>query len=144
MTELHPLARAVSHPSPAKGGLPQWRVITGVTLAPVAFSLQVIASYVVAAERCGAGSNPDIWLVAINLVALAAVVAGLAVAVVNFRATRSEKPGGHQAVQEIGEGRTRFLAYCGLCASAIFGLAVMVQFTSILTLSTCLGIASHI
>jgi hypothetical protein len=143
MTELHPLASAVSHPSPAKGDLPPWRMIAGVTLAPAAFSLQVVASYVVAALRCGSGDAPDFWLVAINLVALAAVVIGLAVAIANFRATRGEKTGSHQAVQEIGEGRTRFLAYCGLCASAIFGLAVIVQLTSILMLSACLGVASY-
>ncbi|MEO7680481.1 MAG: hypothetical protein ABIS14_07280 [Sphingomonas sp.] len=142
MNDLHPLAQAVSHPSPAKGNLPRWRVIAGVTLAPAAFALQVVASYIVAADACGAGRAPDLSLVVINLVALIATVAGLLVAIANFRATRAEKPGGHQDVQEIGEGRTRFLAYCGLCASGIFGLAVIIQLTSILTLSSCLGTAS--
>jgi len=143
MTDLHPLARAVSHPSPAKGDLPRWRVMAGVTLAPAAFSLQVIASYVVAADRCAVSDAPALSLVAINLLALLAVLTGLGIAIANFSATRSEKSGGHQATQEIGEGRTRFLAYCGLCASAIFGLAVIVQLTSILTLSACLGVASY-
>lgn len=143
MTGLHPLARAVSHPSPARGVLPRWRAIAGVTLGPGAFSVQVVASYVVAANRCSAGGAPDFWLVAINLVALALVMTGLGVAIVNFRATRGEKSGDHQALQEVGEGRTRFLAYCGLCASAIFCLAVIVQLTAILTLSACLGIASY-
>jgi hypothetical protein len=103
MSDLHPLARAVNHPSPARGNLPRWRVI---------------------------------------LIALAITVAGLLIAFANFRETRAEKSGGHQKLQEIGEGRTRFLAYCGLCASGIFGLAVTIQLTSILTLSTCLGTAS--
>ena len=139
MSDLHPLARAISHPSPSRDALPGWRIIAGVTLAPAAFALQVVASYIVAADACGAGRAPSLSLVIINLVALVVTVAALLIAVANFRATRAEKPGGQQDVQEIGEGRTRFLAYCGLCASGIFGLAVIVQLTSILTLSACLG-----
>jgi hypothetical protein len=142
MSDLHALARAVSHPSPGKGTLPRWRILAGVTLAPAAFALQVVASYIVAADACGAGRAPDLSLVMINLVALVVTVAGFLIAVANFRATRAEKPGSHHDIQEIGEGRTRFLAYCGLCASGIFGLAVIVQLTSILTLSACLGTAS--
>ncbi len=142
MSDLHPLARAVSHPSPARGDLPRWRVIAGMTLAPAAFAIQVIASYVIAANSCGLGGAPDATLIAVNLIALAITVTSLLIAFANFRATRAEKSGGHKKVQEIGEGRTRFLAYCGLCASGIFGLAVIVQLTSILTLSTCLGTAS--
>ncbi|MEO6092800.1 MAG: hypothetical protein ABIT04_09475 [Novosphingobium sp.] len=142
MSDLHPLARAISHPSPGRRDVGMWRTIGGVTLAPIAFSLQVIASYVVAANGCGAGNAPSGWLVAINLAALAATIAGMALAIANFRATRDEKEGGHKHVQEIGEGRTRFLAYCGLCTSAIFGLAVIVQLTAITTLSACPGFAS--
>ncbi len=142
MSDLHPLARAVSHPSPGKSDVSMWRIIGGVTLAPFAFSLQVIASYVIAANGCGAGAAPSGWLVAINLVALTATIAGITLAIANFRATQDEKAGGQKRVQEIGEGRTRFLAYCGLCGSAIFGLAVIVQLTAIFTLSACLGLAS--
>ncbi|MEP7004910.1 MAG: hypothetical protein ABI810_02935 [Sphingomonas bacterium] len=142
MSDLHPLARAVSHPSPGKRNLRSWRVIAGVALAPCAFSLQVIASYMIAANGCDAGSAPSGWLVAINLFALAATITGMAIAIANFRVTRDEKEGGQKRVQEIGEGRTRFLAYCGLCASAIFGLGVVVQLTAIFTLSACLGFAS--
>lgn len=142
MSDLHPLARAVSHPSPGKRDVPSWRLIAGVTLAPAAFSLQVIVSYVVAANGCDAGSAPSIWLVAINVVALVATIAGIAVSIADYRATRDEKEGDQKRVQDVGEGRSRFLAYCGLCASAIFGLAVIVQLTAIFTLSACLGFAS--
>ncbi|MBV1691375.1 hypothetical protein KRR38_27750 [Novosphingobium sp. G106] len=142
MSDLHPLARAVSHPSPGKRDVALWRIVGGVTLAPAAFSLQVVASYVVAANGCGAGRPPNFWLVAINLAALTATIVGMGIAIANYRETRGEKRGDQKCVQEIGEGRTRFLAYCGLCASAIFGLAVVVQLTAIFTLSACLGFAS--
>lgn len=143
MSDLHPLARAVEHPSPGKRIIPVWRLVVGVILAPSAFALQVVVSYVVAANGCAAGGGPSGWLLPINLAALAATIAGFVIAITNFQATREEKPGGHRRMQEVGEGRTRFLAYCGLCASAIFGLAVIVQFTAILTLSACLGFAPY-
>lgn len=142
MSDLHPLARAVSHPSPSKREVPVWRIIAGLALSPSAFLMQVIASYGVAANGCDAGAAPKLWLMAINLVALAATIAGMTIAIANFRATRDEKEGGQKRLQEVGEGRSRFLAYCGLCASAIFGLAVIVQLTAIFTLSACLGFAS--
>ncbi|HSQ95764.1 MAG TPA: hypothetical protein VLM18_06700 [Croceibacterium sp.] len=142
MSELHPLADAVSHPSPGKREVPLWRMLAGVLLAPSAFSLQVVTSYVIAANGCAAGSSPSGWLAAINLLAFAAVVAGMGIAIANFRATQSEKQGGQKRAQEVCEGRSRFIAFCGLCASAIFGLAVIVQLTAILTLSSCVGFAS--
>ncbi len=105
-------------------------MIGGVTLAPIAFSLQVMLSYTLAADTAQ-GVPPQAGIAAVNLAALAAIANGLAISIGNFRATRDEKEGGHREVQASGEGRTRFLAYCGLCASAIFGLAVIVQLTAI-------------
>jgi len=142
MSDLHPLATAVEHPSPAKGTLPRWRIITGLLLAPAAFSTQVVASYVIAALRCDVGSAPRILLILLNLMAVAATFGGAAIAIANFRATRDEKGGDHSRLQEVGDGRTRFLAYFGACASVLFGLAVLVQLTSIITLSRCVGFAS--
>lgn len=142
MTALHPLATAVDHPSPAKGKLPAWRLVAGLLLAPAAFSVQVVASYVVAALGCGEEGAPRVLLIIVNLIAVAATFGGAGVAIANFRATRDEKNGGHSRLQEVGEGRTRFLAYFGVCASLLFGLAVLVQLTSIFTVSQCLGFAS--
>lgn len=142
MSGLPAMASTGGNPSPAKNNLARWRVIAGVTLAPVAFAAQVVASYVIAANMCATTFAPAPTLVIVNVTALAITASGLIIAILNFRATVGEKAGGQRHVQEIGEGRTRFLAYCGLCASGIFGLAVIVQLTSILTLSTCLGTAS--
>lgn len=142
MSELHPLATAVEHPSPAKGSLPRWRVLSGLLLAPAAFSTQVVASYVIAALGCDGETGPRFLLVLVNLIAVAATFGGAAIAIGNFRATRHEKGGDHGHLQEVGEGRTRFLAYFGVCASVLFGLAVLVQLTSILTLSQCVGFTS--
>ena len=142
MSQLHPLAPAVEHPSPAKHRLAPWRTIAGIALAPVAFVLQVTASYVVAALGCSASHAPANWLIGIDVFALGMTVAGIVIAAGNFRWTRNEKDGGQQQLQEVGEGRTRFLAYCGLCTSAMFSLGVIVQLLAIVMVSACVGFAS--
>ncbi len=140
MSDLHPLAGAVSHPSPLRGSLARWRVLVGLLLAPGAYATQVVASYVIAAQSCSMADESNLLLVAVNLVALAAILFGLAIAIGNYRRTRGEASGGQSDTQDIGDGRSRFLAYCALCSSSIFGLAVIIQLTSILVLHRCLGL----
>ena len=142
MSDLHPLATAVEHPSPAKGTLPRWRIITGLLLAPAAFSTQVVASYVIAALRCDVGSAPRILLILLNLMAVAATFGGAGMASAQFGGPRDEKGGGQRRRPEGGAGGPPVLAYFGACASVLFGLAVLVQLTSIITLSRCVGFAS--
>lgn len=140
MSDLHPLARAVSHPSPLKGSLPRWRVVLGLVLAPLAFAAQVVVSYAVAADTCVREGASQLGIAAVNLLALVAIVAGLLLSIGNYRRTRGEGAGNHRKVQSEGDGRTRFLAYCGLCSSGVFALAVIVQLTSVFVLHRCLGL----
>ncbi|MDY7524614.1 hypothetical protein [Sphingomonas sp. 10B4] len=142
MSDLHPLATAVSHPAPSRSKVPGWRIALGLMLAPAVFSLQVVVSYVVAAVGCGASDDARPILIAVNLLAVVLTFGGASIAFANYRATRHEKAGGSSRTEEIGEGRTRFLAYFGLCASSVFGLAVLLQLTAVLIVSTCLGFAS--
>lgn len=140
MSKLHPFAPGVSHPSQSKGVLPAWRVFAGLTLAPAAYALLIIAGYAVSAQQCQtqAHSNLAVWV--IDLVAIIAILAGFGISLTNFMRTRGEGKGGHRQTQDIGDGRTRFLAYAGLCASAIFGLAALVQIAAILVIHRCLGL----
>lgn len=142
MSDLHPLATAVSHPAPSRSKVPGWRIALGLMLAPAAFSLQVVVSYIVTAVGCGASDDARPILIAVNLLAVALTFGGGAIAFANYRVTRDEKAGRSSRTEEIGEGRTRFLAYFGLCASSVFGLAVLLQLTAVLIVSTCLGFAS--
>lgn len=140
MRALHPLAVTVEHPSPARGELPRWRVIVGLTLAPAAYALLVVTGYTIAANACAAQLRPSVAVVLVTFLALVAILAGLGISISNFRRTRHEGSGGHAGVQDIGDGRTRFLAYAGLCASGLFALAVVVQLTSFVLLNQCLGL----
>ncbi|QGN54130.1 hypothetical protein [Novosphingobium sp. Gsoil 351] len=140
MSDLHPLISAVSHPAPLKGTLPRWRIVLGLVLAPGAFAAQVIVSYALAAISCDGGGASRPIITGVNLLALVVIATGLIVSAGNFRRTRGEGKGGHRKVQSEGDGRTRFLAYFGLCASIVFALAVIVQLTSLIILHRCLGL----
>ena len=101
--------------------------------------MQVVLSYALAADTCARGAT-QAGIAAVNLAALAAIATGLAISIGNYRRTRDEGEGSHREVQSSGDGRSRFLAYFGLCASGVFGLAVLVQLASILVIHRCLGL----
>ena len=138
MTAAEDLDRAVEHPAPHRDRVSTPAMLAALLLAPCAFSMQVIGSYVVAAETCSAGSDPKAFLVAINVLALLAAAAGFLIALSLWRRTRAEKAGDvHQAVQS-GDGRTRFLALFALCTSTIFFAAVSLDMVAIAMLGKCL------
>jgi hypothetical protein len=140
MSELHPLATAVTHPSPKKGVLPSWRIFAGLALAPGAYSVLIVAGYAVSASECEFVRKADaaVWLIV--AVALLAILAGVAISLGNFTRTREEAQGGHARTQDVGDGRTRFLAYAGLCASGVFGLAAVIQLAAIVLIHRCVGL----
>lgn len=68
-------------------------------------------------------------LLAMNITALAVGVLGFLIAHRNWSATRLEQEGDSQQLIERGEGRTRFLAMCGLLVAA--GFVTATAFTSV-------------
>jgi hypothetical protein len=142
MTQLHALAQALDHPAPARGTVGRLRLIGSLVLAPAAFTAQVVCSYGFASSMCQAGARPQAILVAINALAIIAAAAGFILAVSSWRKTRGEKPGSANDAIDIGEGRTRFLALCGLWGSSMFLLAVVLGLTAIVTVGTCPGAAT--
>ena len=65
------------------------------------------------------------WLIGLNLICLAVVVAGGVFCRIAWNRTATEKTGGPEATLSIGAGRTRFLAVCGMMSSVGFTLAVL-------------------
>src|ERR1700744_4862473 len=76
----------------------------------------------------GAGEHG--LLLAINLACLIAAVAGLAISLASWRHLRADPAAP-------AEGRRRFLAGCGLLASAIFAAAILFNPPSTLALRLC-------
>jgi hypothetical protein len=68
-------------------------------------------------------------LLAMNIAALAVGLIGFLIACRNWSATRHEQGGSSQHLIERGEGRTRFLAMCGILVAA--GFVTATAFTSV-------------
>jgi hypothetical protein len=88
--------------------------------------------YALSSETCYPGDSPrttplfaSIWevLLVMNIAALLVGLLGILLAYRNWSATRHEHGGDSQFLIERGEGRTRFLAMCGLFVGACFVVA---------------------
>jgi len=126
------------HPAPARNEATLWSLCFSLAAPPLAWSLQSIAGYGLSSEACYPGDTPrtvpvfaGLWelLLGINGVALVVGVVGMTIAYRNWRATRGETGGDTPHLIERGEGRTRFLAMCGLLLGA--GFIVATVFTSV-------------
>jgi hypothetical protein len=126
------------HPAPQRGRVGAAALIIGLTGAPLAWSIQIVAGYAIAAYACYpqrmslaapvvAGLKGQLAMLSLAAILLAAICT--LVGYRSWRASRDEQEGDHHALLEHGEGRTRFMAMCALVTSA--GFLVVLVFTSI-------------
>lgn len=114
--------------------------------APSGWILQELLGWAIASQQCGMRSaqeaaamvragSPWFWL----LIAIAFLLAlsGTLAAWTAWRATRAEKSGSGHHLAELGEGRTRFLAMCGLITSAGFLLALLFHLVQLVAAPLC-------
>jgi hypothetical protein len=128
-----------SHPAPHRHLVSFLRLLFGATAAPIFWLGQLMLGFSVTAWACYGGDHPTApalaplhaALAAFDGIAITAAAAGGIVAYASWRSLRGEKPGGHEAALETGEGRARFLALWGIMSSAIFLAAIL--FTTIAT-----------
>jgi hypothetical protein len=125
------------HPAPERDKASLGSLIFSIAAPPLAWSIQSIAGYSISSEACYPGDTPltvpwisALWplLLTLNAVALTIGALGCVIAYRNWRATRREGGSPMQALER-GEGRTRFLAVCGLLVGA--GFVVATLFTSV-------------
>ncbi len=123
------LARA--RPAVAPGAL--WFGLFG---APLVWSLQLLMSYALVAHACYPASEPmatpvvgGLWTLVLvaGLVALVVALAAGGTAWRSWRTTRAEHPGDEDALLEVGEGRTRFMALAGMLLSGVFLLGIILN-----------------
>jgi hypothetical protein len=87
--------------------------------------------------------TPSAWsglwpaLLASSAAFLLLALSGVWIALRAWRATRDEKGGSRSALLQIGEGRSRFLALCGLLAGGLFCLAIVFDLAVALSLRSC-------
>ncbi len=125
-----------SHPAPHQERVDHRALFAALVAGPAGWIVQLVVAYGVAAVACtarraaGAASGAAFagepaWFVALNLVCLVVVVAGGVFCRIAWNRVGGEKSGGAEAALTIGDGRTRFLAVCGMLSSVGFTLAVL-------------------
>jgi hypothetical protein len=139
-------APAALHPAAAVRAVTPAALWFGMFGAPVAWSLQLLASYALVAHGCYPDAEPMTMPVVPGLrtIVLGTGVAALAVALLaggsawrSWRATQQEHEGGPEALLEPGEGRTRFMALAGMLLGAVFVLGIVMNVVPMLMLHPC-------
>ncbi len=140
-----------NHPSPPGGSAGLILLLSALAAGPAAWAFQLIAGYGLSSLACFPHDTPSMqspppgWgsehgiLLAINLVCLLVALAGVLVSFLYWRPVSAEEAG---AVVNVGEGRTRFLASCGLLAGLGFSIAILFDTAAILGVPSCWSIAS--
>ena len=135
-------APAAIHPAPAVRAVTPEALWFGLFGAPVAWSLQLLASYALVAHGCYPDAEPMTMPVVAGLrtLVLETGAAALAVALLaglsawrSWRVTRHELEGELEA----GEGRTRFMALAGMLLGAVFVLGIVMNVVPMLMLHPC-------
>ena len=148
-------SRESGHPAPQRVRVALASLWFGIFGGPVAWSIQTLVNTPVAAHGCFPrlepldkpviGSVSGIAFV-VSLFAIVACLAALGVSVRTWSRTRAERQesagSGRQhdpgtALAETGEGRTRFMALCGVLASLTFLVLVVIHAASIFLVSPC-------
>jgi hypothetical protein len=137
---------AATHPSPARGEVSLGALLYGLIAGPAAWGTSQVLSAGVAARACFPTTDPlptpafagvTVIQGLALLLALAIAASGGLIAAQAWRRSRDEHRGGHQTLLDIGEGRSRFLAFAGLLTSGGFGLAILFSAPAILLVRPC-------
>jgi hypothetical protein len=138
------------HPSPHRGHVATASSVFVQLGGPLAWAAQFTVGYGLASHACFPHAAPlnhllhgwehiAVTLLAINAVALLVAASAAAVSWRNWRVTRAEHHGHYGQLLEIGEGRSRFLAVCGMMTSLGFLAAIAFNTLTLLTVPPCSG-----
>lgn len=122
------------------------RLFAGMVIAPLAWALQVLIGYSVAAYAC---YPTDVALVeplwphlrlivgSISVVLWIVLLVGCAIAWANWKATRPHSDVTPHRIMQSGDGRPRFMALCGVVVSGLFAVVLLFTSVGILWVPTC-------
>jgi len=142
----NPSIAGSEHPAPQRARAPCAALAFGLLAAPIGWALHLLVNYSIAGNYCAgtaltaATTGSDDTISAIFLVDLMAVVLAIAGAYIAFELwerTRQETEGSAHHLVQSGEGRTRFLAMCGVLTSILFGLAVIFDVIGVMAGPPC-------
>jgi hypothetical protein len=122
------------HAAPARHEVSRGALWFGILAAPTAWLGVQILDYGAASRFCGARSAEpsaqlvraiEPWFLWLTGAAFLIALVGCWVARRNWLRTRNEQSGSGHHLLKFGEGRTRFLAMCGLLISVSFCVAFL-------------------
>jgi hypothetical protein len=140
--------QAQAHPAPHRGRVGLLALTLGLTGAPLAWGLHLVASYAITSHSCFPGAAPRSavplhsqglsWLlIALDLAAIVVAAVAVLVSHRSWQSTRREFPGHAGDLIDIGEGRTRFLSLWGMLTSAGFMIAIAIDLVGLWILPLC-------
>ena len=141
-------AATFRHPSPHKDRTSISAQLFGFTGGPIAWTGQLLICYGLTSYACYPGPVPRSsvlpgWsllgpaLTIFDGAAFALAAAALFVSYRIYTMTRSEMRGETHDLLDVGEGRTRFLAFCGLLTAAGFALVIVFNTLSLYLVPPC-------
>ncbi|QEE41786.1 MULTISPECIES: hypothetical protein [unclassified Methylobacterium] len=130
---------AAGHPAPQRHRVGLVQVAFGLAGAPLAWVGLSLVNYGLASQSCAMDAAGATWAIlgVADILGLGISLAALWYAHAAWRRTGTEQAGGQQRTLEIGEGRTRFLALCGIVTSLGFAIGILFALLPILLVSTC-------
>ena len=150
----HDAAKPHEHPAPHRGRVSIVASLASLIAGPAAWITQLVVGYGLSSLACFPHdvalrqSPPQGWstepmiLGGISGVGFGIAILGGILALIHWRRTRGERGGGATQALEIGEGRTRFMAVCGMMSSFGFALAILFDTPAILAVPACWSIVS--
>jgi len=141
------------HPSPHRDRVSDAALLLALALGPASWAATLMLGYAAASHACYPADTPVAtlppgWndlrgaLVALDIACLGAALLGVGIAHRAWRATRAEKAGSPHALLDVGEGRSRFLALCGVLAGLGFALAIIFNIAVAAGVPACLGLGA--
>ncbi len=139
-------ATSTPAPAPSAGGVPAAALWFGLFGAPALWSLQVVINTALVSHSCFPKSEPlaspvagSLWgLVLLSSIIAAGVAAAAgATAWRTWRRTRKEHHGEREALLEVGEGRTRFMAMAGMLLSTVFLFGIIMNTLPLFLVPPC-------
>jgi hypothetical protein len=123
-------------PSPQRDRARPGVLLLALAIGPCAWIVQLAGDYALASNACRPRDVPralppvagwggeHLVLLGVNLVCLALCLGGGGMAWLYWRRSHHEKSGEAPTLIEVAEGRTRFMAACGMITAVLFALAI--------------------
>lgn len=124
----------IDHPAPQRNRVGLAALLFGIAAAPTAWNAQLLLGVSLSGHACyprerllSAPLWGNLWwiLLGVSVIGIVFAVAGGVVAWRSWRRTYEEMLGTADHLLDRGEGRTRFMAMCGILTSAVFLLALI-------------------